>query len=267
MTMIKLVATDMDGTFLDGNGQYNASRLEAVLDRFDDLGIRFAVASGRSLLALTKMFEDFADRIIFIAENGNVVKVGDDIIFEANLSSDQYLDISKTLLGIPYMADYDFLLSGEKGAYVHNKSSKDYVDFISHYYENVQRVPDFDNLSDKIFKLTANFAEETVREGEAWVNQKIPYVQAVTTGFKSIDIILRDVDKSTGIAEICKHFGISQSEIIAFGDNLNDFEMLEYAGTAIATENARDEIKAISQQIIGPCHEESVMAYMEGMVK
>lgn len=56
------------------------------------------------------------------------------------------------------------------------------------------------------------------------------------------------------------------SEIVAFGDNLNDFEMLEFAGTAVATQNARKEIKEISSEIIGHCDEESVMTYMEGLV-
>lgn len=53
---------------------------------------------------------------------------------------------------------------------------------------------------------------------------------------------------------------------MAFGDNLNDLQMLEYAGTAIATENARPEIKAVADQVIGDCNQESVMAYLEGLV-
>jgi len=42
--------------------------------------------------------------------------------------------------------------------------------------------------------------------------------------------------------------------------------MLEFAGRAVATKNARQEIKEISSEIIGHCDEESVMAYMEGLV-
>lgn len=52
-----------------------------VLDKFDKAGIVFAVASGRSTLALEKMFQDFSERLVFIAENGNVVKVGNDVVF------------------------------------------------------------------------------------------------------------------------------------------------------------------------------------------
>lgn len=65
---------------------------------------------------------------------------------------------------------------------------------------------------------------------------------------------------------LCQALGITATEVMAFGDNLNDLQMLEYAGTAIATENARPEIKAVADQVIGDCNQESVMAYLEGLV-
>ena len=50
--MIKLVATDMDGTFLDEAGQFDMERLKALLSSYKKRGIYFAVASGRGLLSL-----------------------------------------------------------------------------------------------------------------------------------------------------------------------------------------------------------------------
>ena len=44
---------------------------------------------------------------------------------------------------------------------------------------------------------------------------------------------------------------MDKSEIVAFGDNLNDFEMLDFAGTAIATENARQEIMTSQMKSLG----------------
>ena len=48
--MIKLVATDMDGTFLDGEGRFDMQRLKSLLATFKDKGIYFAIASGLSLI-------------------------------------------------------------------------------------------------------------------------------------------------------------------------------------------------------------------------
>ena len=66
--MIKLVATDMDGTFLDGNGCFDMDRLKSLLTSYKEKGIYFAVASGRGFLSIEKLFADVRDDIIFIAE-------------------------------------------------------------------------------------------------------------------------------------------------------------------------------------------------------
>ena len=264
--MVKLVATDMDGTFLTSKGYYDNQRLHNVLEKFEKNNMFFVAASGRSMPALEKMIAPHADKMAFIAENGTLVKVGEKTVFESGLTKPEFLEITDTLIESPYMTGYDFLLSGEKGAYLHPKASDEYLEFISHYYENVQRVDNLANVTDNILKVTANFAEDTVRNGEAWFNQRIDFVKAVTTGFKSIDIILSDVNKRTGLEALCESYGLSAAEVVAFGDNLNDYEMLEFAGRAVATQNARQEIKEISSEIIGHCDEESVMTYMEGLV-
>ena len=107
--MIKLVATDMDGTFLNRQGSFDKARLRAVLDDFAQKGILFAAASGRPLLALEKMFADYHHQMAFIAENGTLVKADGSIIFESGLSKPAYLDIIDTLLENPYLSGYDFL--------------------------------------------------------------------------------------------------------------------------------------------------------------
>ena len=71
------------------------------------------------------------------------------------------------------MTGYDFLLSGENGASLHPKASDEYLEFISHYYENVQRVDNLANVTDNVLKVTANFAEDTVRKGEAWFKPNV----------------------------------------------------------------------------------------------
>ena len=62
---IKLVATDMDGTFLDGQGQFDMERLKSLLVKFKEEGLYFAVASGRGILSLEKLFAEVRNEIIF----------------------------------------------------------------------------------------------------------------------------------------------------------------------------------------------------------
>ena len=85
----------------------------------------------------------------------------------------------------------------------------------------------------------------------------------MTTGFESLDIIPRGVDKGFGLRHLCQELGIKTSQVMAFGDNLNDLQMLEEAGVAIAPSNAREEIKAVSDHIIGHHKDGAVLDYIE----
>ena len=61
---MKILATDMDGTFLDHLGAYDKARLDNLLDACEAKDYVFTVASGRALLALEELFDGFVDRIV-----------------------------------------------------------------------------------------------------------------------------------------------------------------------------------------------------------
>ncbi|MCC9889230.1 HAD hydrolase family protein, partial [Streptococcus agalactiae] len=132
--MIKLIATDMDGTFLDENGTYDKKRLANVLKKFKEQGIVFTAASGRSLLSLEQLFADFRDQMAFIAENGSAAVLFDRLAYEQHLSREQYLDIIDHLSKSPYMENNEYVLSGKDGAYILSDANPGYIEFITHYY-------------------------------------------------------------------------------------------------------------------------------------
>ncbi|MBM7636388.1 Cof-type HAD-IIB family hydrolase [Streptococcus saliviloxodontae] len=261
--MIKLIATDMDGTFLRKDGTYDRQRLAILLEAFGDDMI-FTVASGRALIAVDKLFEGFVDRIAIIAENGAVVQYKGEILFEQKMAPEDYLGIVDLLNQSDDCAGY--LLSGRCGSYAPLDASQDYVEHMTHYYENVQRC-DLTQVEDDIFKVTCQFTADTVAAREIWLNQNLKGKTAVTTGFDAMDIIFSDLHKATGLKALGQELEISPEEMIGFGDNLNDYEMLDFVGKAVATENARQQIKDISDEVIGHCEDEAVIAYMEGLVK
>lgn len=267
MKDIRLIATDMDGTFLTPAGSFNHQRLRRLLQEFKKQGLVFAVASGRSFLALDRLFGDFKDQIAIIAENGSLIQYKNKILFEHFMSKEQYLALIANILENPYNQGTELLLSGKKAAYILADSPQSYVEKMRYYYENICLVKDFDHLDDDIFKITTNFPPKDISKGTAWLNKKLPHMQAVTTGFESIDVILRGANKSFGLNRLCQVLGIGSEQVVAFGDDLNDFEMLTFAGRAVAPENARAEIREIADDIIAHHQEESVIAYMEGMVK
>lgn len=264
-SMIKLVATDMDGTFLDGEGRFDMKRLKNVLVSYKEKGIYFAVASGRGILSLKKLFADVRDEVIFIAENGSYVEFHGEDMYEATMSRDFYLSTFEALKKSPYFDERKMLLTGKKACYVLDTVDETYLMFSRHYNENIQKVASLEDITDEIFKFTTNFTEETIEVGEAWVNENVPDVKAMTTGFESIDIVLDYVDKGMAIVELAKKLGLTMDQVMAFGDNLNDLHMMQVVGHPIAPENARPEILELAEAVIGHHKNQSVMAYMEGL--
>lgn len=263
--MIKLIATDMDGTFLDEKGQFDSDRLKQLLSRFKEKGIYFAVASGRGLLSLKKLFEEVLDDIILIAENGSVVEFHGEDLYEAIMPRDFYLSVFEQLKSSPYININQLLLTGKKGSYVLDTVDPAYLSFSTHYNENIQKVASLSDIDDDIFKFTTNCSEETVKDAENWTNETISGVKAMTTGYASIDIVLDYVDKGVAIIELAKKLELDMSQVMAFGDNLNDLHMMKVAGYPIAPENAHPEILETAKEIIGHHAAYSVITYMEGL--
>lgn len=255
----------MDGTFLDDKGQFDMERLKQLLAQFKEKEIYFAVASGRGLLSLEKLFEEVRDEIIFIAENGSVVEFHGEDLYEATMPQQFYLQVFDKLMESPYINVNELLLTGKKGCYVLDTVDPAYLSFSAHYNENIQKVSHFSEITDDIFKFTTNFSEETVADGEAWVNKNVNGVKAMTTGYKSIDIVLDYVDKGVAIVELAKKLDLEMDQVMAFGDNLNDLHMLQVAGYPIAPENARPEILEVAKEVIGHHAAQSVITYMEGL--
>ena len=253
----------MDGTFLDHLGAYDKARLDNLLDACEAKDYVFTVASGRALLALEEL------------------QYKGEVLFESKLDPKDYLEIADTTLALPTCEG--ILLSGRRGAYAPNDADPAYLKAMERYYENVMAT-DLEAVTDDIFKVTAKFQGDTIMERGDYLNTIFEDMTAVTTGFDSMDIILKGVDKGFGLYHLCQELGRHapvvtipsycrchdeprrSSDVVAFGDNLNDMEMLTFAGRAIATENARDEIKAVADEVIGHHKDGAVFDYMEGLV-
>lgn len=263
----KIIASDMDGTFLREDHQFDRERFRRLLDRFQEKGYLFVAASGRSLLSLQAVFQGFEDEIAFIAENGSVVSYKGELIFEDQpIDPKVYMDIVHRLEDSPYGSSSFLVLSGRQGAYLLTSAEQSYIDMISQFYLKTYLVSDFSEITEDIVKIVATFPDGTLEAGQDWLNEHFDSVTAVTTGFESVDIILSDSHKAVGLHHLCQHFGVTAQEVVAFGDNQNDLEMLDFAGLSLATSNAKPEVKQVADTVIGHCNDEAVLTYMEEML-
>jgi hydroxymethylpyrimidine pyrophosphatase-like HAD family hydrolase len=76
-------------------------------------------------------------------------------------------------------------------------------------------------------------------------------------------IMHRNATKSQAIATLAAHWDIKSEEIVAFGDDLNDIDMLQYAGIGIAMGNALDDVKAVSDYVCDTNENDGIAKWLE----
>ncbi|MET0786049.1 MAG: Cof-type HAD-IIB family hydrolase [Paenisporosarcina sp.] len=78
-----------------------------------------------------------------------------------------------------------------------------------------------------------------------------------------IEIVRSGLSKAVGLAHVSKHLNIPKDRIIAFGDEDNDLEMIEYAGTGVAMGNAIGPLKSIANEVTGTNNEDGIANYLQ----
>ncbi|HEL1639709.1 TPA: Cof-type HAD-IIB family hydrolase [Streptococcus suis] len=267
MTYKKMIATDMDGTFLREDHSFDKERLRRVLEQFKQAGYLFVVASGRSMQSLQMVFESFEEDMAFVAENGALVHFRGQAIYEDDpIPAATYLTLIAQIANGKYAQPYHVTLSGKECSYMLQSMPMELQQELGKYYLRYELVEDFSQVKEDIIKLNIHFDASIREEAQAWINQNFDNLTAVTTGFTSVDIILSGVHKALGLDKLCQHFGLTKEDVIAFGDNQNDIEMLEFAGLSLVTSNAQPTAKAVADQVIGHCNDDAVLNYMEELV-
>ena len=99
--MIRLIASDLDGTLLDPAGNLPAGTFTAI-EKLHKQGILFCAASGRQLTALTSMFAPVADKILFMAENGAILSYRGEILRSVTIPPGDTIHALECVAAIPH---------------------------------------------------------------------------------------------------------------------------------------------------------------------
>lgn len=238
--MIKLIASDLDGTLLQNGAQVLTEEAKQVIAAIQKTGILFVAASGRQYPNLCRLFGELSRDMVLICENGAYT-----------VRSGQELDSMpmNRELGIALMQDIyarencEVLLSGKNTSYLQPKTEEYVYRMCSIVKNNVQIVEDLTKVKEPFLKISAyrsdgiSLSERYFRD--RWSGQ----LQAVVSDRLWMDFTAFDVNKGYALEKIRKIFGISKEETMVFGDNFNDIEMFHQAAYSYVMENAPDEVK------------------------
>lgn len=260
--MIKLIATDIDGTLLkDGTLDLNPEYYE-VIHELRNRGVLFLAASGRQRESITKVFIPIKDEIVFISENGTCIHSKDyqyvDIIQPEVVQA--YIEEARRFPGCEISINKDNMGYFENyGVYNHLVNDYGYrgelVDNISDYAEDVCKISmfhhnDIEKVVDQEFLDRWNRIMHVTCSGKFW-----------------IDCSNKDVTKGSALKHFQDDYGITPDETLAFGDNLNDIEMLKRASHSFAVENAREEVKKAANFVAPSYEKDGVLQVLKAVLR
>ncbi len=194
---IKLIAVDMDGTFLSDAKTYNRPRFLAQYQRMREQNIRFVVASGNQYYQLISLFPEIAHQIAFVAENGGWVVSGNEDVFNCQLPVHHFNAVVDHLQTLP---NIEIIACGKRSAYTLNRYNDALKTVAAKYYHRLELVDDFNHLDDTILKFGLNVPDSLIPEIQPKLHATLgDMVTAVATGYGSIDLIIPGVHKANGL--------------------------------------------------------------------
>ena len=255
--MIRLIASDMDGTLLDADSNVPPETFELIV-KLKERGIHFVASSGRRYDTLRRFFEPIADQMDFVASNGAQV------VFQGEL-------VDREIYSYAALSRLHGLVSRYEGLHLvlFDDTNSYLMDGMYHYGRELDK--DLPNPvvskrlppADVSIVKASIYCDETIMDMAYALSRELDscFVFA-PSGRRWIDVMQRGVNKATGLAEIMRGYGIRREEVMAFGDAMNDYEILRLAGESRAMGNARPAIKQIASRTIGTNIEHAVQKEM-----
>ena len=244
--MIKIIFSDMDGTLLDENSQLPAG-FDDMIVKLKERDIIFAPTSGRQYFSLLKSFEKYKEDFIFVAENGAIVMYQGEEIFSNPMPRDTALEILSAGKGF---SDVLRVYCGKKNAYLlEDQYKQEYLDELSKYFTRNESVKSFEDIDDIPLKMS--FCDINGKSAETIypvIKEKFSAtMQVVLASDYWTDVINPDVNKGTAIKKIQEGLAITPDNCAAFGDYLNDVQMLQAVTYSFAMANAHPDLKKFAK--------------------
>lgn len=238
--MIRLVASDLDGTLLLNKAQSLNPEVFEQIKKLKEMGILFVAASGRQYDNMLRLFEPVKDDIIYICENGAIIFYKGEVIHKSLMERSLGQEMLRAIIESP---GTEVLLSGEHTSYIQPKKESYANHLMNVVKNNVTIVEDILKVPEDYMKISL-YEEKGLEESlDTWLKRFKARANVVTSGNGWLDMMPKGVHKGMALSKILEMFQISPSEAVAFGDQYNDLEMLHLVDYDFAMESAMPRVK------------------------
>ncbi|AXI10533.1 Cof-type HAD-IIB family hydrolase [Oceanobacillus sp. 143] len=236
----KLIFFDIDGTLFDDEKKLPASTKKAI-GQLHDQGHEIAIATGRSPFNFKELQAEL-NIDAYVSFNGQYVVHNNEVIYKNAIDPDKLAELTRFSMEkehpLVYMNEAEWNSNIES-----HEQINEAIDSLKVNSELTYN-PSF--FKGREIYQTLLFCTE---ENDYMYQNKFPELDFVRWHTYSLDVIPMGGSKANGIEQLVRHLGIDLQDVYAFGDGLNDIEMLKLIPNSIAMGNGHEEAKKVAKYV------------------
>ncbi len=248
--MIKIAFFDIDGTLFDNARQEWKKKTLEGIKKAQENGIKCVLCSSRPYHSMLKLgtFDQGIEFDGWIGSCGGVASYGGEIVFSSKLDKDLVRKFIKRCEKDGYTMEIVGIFKRTL-LFPQTKESKN---FYSYFNESIPPIGEYDGED----VITMNFFAPS----EAGVIYRKDFPELIINEYipTSFDVMERKHKKSDGMLAIMNKLGIVKEEAIAFGDDLQDIDMLEAASNLVCMGQGKDKVKEVASYVTKSVSEDGV---------
>ncbi len=263
--MIRLIASDLDGTLVPEGGSVLTPEYYDVIRELKKKGIIFIAASGRGLPSARKLLQPVSEDVYFLTEEGAYGSWRDKILFETTL--DEKVAERVIRYTRDHWKDILILRSTAEKLLVEADDPSVIPGILGGYGMEWESVRNLETIHVPSMKIAVHWdREDAAKEAAALQRVAGEHASVVVSGVHWADIVPPTVSKGGGLRKFQQLLGISKEETMVFGDNLNDISMFREAAVSYAVPEARPEVKDAAVKITESRTKDGVLKIMKTLL-
>ncbi|MFW8630353.1 HAD family hydrolase [Vibrio natriegens] len=255
--MIKLIITDMDGTFLNRHGDYNRELFQQVVTSMQEHGVKFAPCTGKQVERVEELFGEQSKDFWILGDSATRIKHQGQIIYQSLLNNTLGLNIIQQLESIE--GSHIVIACTPEFAAIKRDTPEHLRNLVRTSYAEVKLVDSYTDIDSDFVKITVYDENKQCPLIRPQLSHFDEQAYIVVSEAAWIDIANAGVHKGTTVEKLQSIVGATEAETMAFGDGFNDIELMERAHFSFAMRNAFEETKAAANYITRSNDEDGVM--------
>ncbi|MUK90604.1 Cof-type HAD-IIB family hydrolase [Ornithinibacillus sp. L9] len=266
-----LIALDLDGTLLSDKKEISTKNKQIIFQAMKQ-GHIVVIATGRPHRASIQYYHQLGLKTPMVNFNGALIHHPTDHKWDA-LHSPMPKRTALRVVEACYDLDVNNLLAEVKDDVYLDKYDEEIINLFQHvgHEESPFTIGSLkNNLTEDPTSLLIHPKEDHIRDIRNHLTEfhaEVIEHRKWGAPWNIIEIVKKGMNKAVGLQKIAHYYHIPNERIIAFGDEDNDLEMIDYAGVGVAMGNAIDELKSIAKHVTDTNEQDGIGTFLENYLK